>query len=72
MLGYCNLCWIKGEFPTEWRWARVVGIFKKGSASDPANGAAASPGPDGLPYHARTRSTYSFVCVVLDVYVAHP
>ena len=32
-----NRCWNEEMFPDDWREAKVVGLFKKGKADDPAN-----------------------------------
>ena len=32
-----NRCWHEEVFPDDWREAKVVGLFKKGKADDPAN-----------------------------------
>ena len=34
---FYNECWAQNQIPEEWRTSRVVGIFKKGDAGDPAN-----------------------------------
>ena len=35
--GFFNQCWEQNKVPDDWRNSRVVGIFKKGDAGDPAN-----------------------------------
>ena len=37
LLNLFQSCWEHGKSPESWRQAQVVGIFKKGSSSDPAN-----------------------------------
>ena len=37
LLDLFQCCWTQGNSPDSWRQAQVVGIFKKGSSSDPAN-----------------------------------
>ena len=37
LMAFYNHCWATNEVPHDWRNSRVVGIFKKGAADDPAN-----------------------------------